>query len=153
MQGLKLKLVRFRFGDRTTTLGRLFADGAFFCYTLEDKVREDPNPATPENEAKVYGATAIPEGTYEIEISWSPKFKRQMIRVKDVPGFTGILMHGGNTHLDTLGCPLVGDELDGWAIKAGTASPAIKRLFNLVDSALKSGAKVTLTVTHEEAQP
>ena len=149
MQDLNLTVVRERFSD-TTTLGRLLANGKFLCYTLEDTVRADPDPSTPQNEAKVYGETAVPEGTYDVDITFSDKFQKRMILVKDVPGFTGIRMHGGNNHLNTLGCILVGLELQGWAIKGGTSTPAIKKLFAVVDTALKSGAKVTLTVKHKE---
>ena len=147
MHDLKLTVLRDRHNE-TTTLGRLLVDGEFFCYTLEDVVRADPNPGTPENEAKVYGATAIPEGTYDVDITFSPHFQRPMILLKNVPGFTGIRVHGGNDHLDTKGCILVGDKLSGWSIKGGTSTPAIRRLFALIDGALKAGAKVTITVTH-----
>ena len=147
MQDLNLTVVRERFSG-TTTLGRLLANGTFFCYTLEDTVRADPDPSTPQNEAKVYGATAIPEGTYDVDITFSPHFQKPMILLKNVPGFTGIRVHGGNDHLDTKGCILVGDKLSGWSIKGGTSAPAIRRLFALVDGALKAGAKVTITVTH-----
>ena len=90
----------------------------------------------------------VPEGTYDVDISFSPHFQKPMILLKNVPGFTGIRVHGGNDHLDTKGCILVGDKLSGWSIKGGTSTPAIRRLFVLVDGALKAGAKVTITVTH-----
>ena len=144
---MELTLNRFQFTE-TTTLGTLHVDDRLECYTVEDRVRVDPNPLTPQNEAKVYGATAIPEGTYDVDITFSPHFQKSMILLKNVPSFTGIRVHGGNDHLDTKGCILVGDKLSGWSIKGGTSTPAIRRLFALVDGALKAGAKVTITVTH-----
>ena len=51
--------------------------------------------------------TAIPSGVYEIKVDYSPRFKRKMPRLLNVPGFTGIRIHGGNTHLNTSGCPMV----------------------------------------------
>jgi len=85
----------------TRTLGELSIDGAFECYTLEDAVREGP---------KVPGATAIPAGLYEVDVTFSQRFKRMLPLVKAVPGFEGIRVHAGNTAADTEGCILVGQE-------------------------------------------
>jgi len=134
--------------DRTpkakATLGKLFIDGAFECYTLEDPVRD----LGPKGEGKIPGDTAIPAGRYRVVINQSPRFKKLMIRLLDVPFFTGILMHGGNTTEDTHGCVLVGDGTQGDTIKAGTSTPAIKRLFAKVDGALKRGEEVWITITN-----
>ena len=46
------------------TLGELFIGGEYFCYTLEDKVREE----------KIKGITAIPYGSYKVVIDWSNRF-------------------------------------------------------------------------------
>lgn len=133
----------------TTTLGVLSVDGKLECYTLEDRVRVDPNPETPQNEAKVYGETAIPEGRYRVVINMSPKFKKLMMRLLDVPGFTGILIHGGNKHQDTFGCILVGQAISGETIKPGTSTPAVRALFNKVQAALNKGEEVWITITSE----
>lgn len=99
MEVLNLRLSRHTLTE-TETLGNLLANGKMFCYTLEDRVRRP-------NEAKVYGETAIPAGRYEVVVDMSTRFKRLMPRLLKVPGFEGIRMHGGNTHIDTHGCPLV----------------------------------------------
>ncbi len=99
MKVLNLKLSRHTLTG-TETLGNLLVDGKMFCYTLEDRVRKP-------NESKVYGQTAIPAGKYEIVVDMSKRFKRMMPRLLNVPGFEGVRIHGGNTHLDTHGCPLV----------------------------------------------
>lgn len=79
------------------TLGQLAINGKHFCYTLEDTVRE----------TKIPGETAIPEGTYRIAVTYSPKYKRLMPEVLNVPGFEGVRIHGGNNPSHTEGCILV----------------------------------------------
>lgn len=86
------------------TVGRMYVNGIFFSNTLEDAVRDIADDGT----GKVYGKTAIPAGRYKVVYCYSPKFKRRMPRLLDVPHFDGILIHAGNTAADTLGCILVG---------------------------------------------
>ena len=59
---------------------------------------------------KVYGKTAIPTGKYIVVVNNSPKFKRNLPRIQNVPGFDGILIHRGNTANDSCGCILVGEN-------------------------------------------
>lgn len=82
------------------TIGKLYIDGEYFCDTLEDTVRDK----------KIPNKTAIPAGTYKVIVNTSPRFKRLLPRLLDVPGFEGILIHRGNTPEDTSGCILVGEN-------------------------------------------
>jgi hypothetical protein len=105
MKGIKMKqllLYRYKYTE-TTTIGKLYIDGVMFGYTLEDAVR-------PEG-VKIYGKTAIPEGTYPVTLSYSPRFKRMLPMINQVPDFQGVRFHGGNDHEDTEGCPLVAAHL------------------------------------------
>jgi len=94
---MNLKLIRKEFTE-DSTIGELYVNGTFECYTLEDKVRE----------SKVYARTAIPTGTYKITITYSPRFKRYLPLLHDVPNFSGVRIHTGNHADNTEGCLLVG---------------------------------------------
>jgi len=85
------------------TIGKLYIDGKYFCDTLEDTVRKPG--------VKIPGKTAIPAGKYKIKLTESLRFGRLMPRLENVPGFTGVLIHPGNTAEDTRGCILVGKNL------------------------------------------
>lgn len=88
------------------TIGHLIIDGVKFYYTLEDKVREVIGK--PVSEWKIKGETAIPQGRYKLSIVWSPKHGYMVPLVNDVPGFSAIEIHPGNTDRDTEGCLLLG---------------------------------------------
>jgi hypothetical protein len=86
------------------TDGFLLLDGVFYCHTVEDEIRPAKDP----------GRTAIPKGSYRVTVEPSPHFTAklgrpvELPRLHDVPGFDGVLIHGGNTAEDSLGCVLVG---------------------------------------------
>lgn len=92
------------------TIGKLYINDQYFCDTLEDTDRSLTQSMTEQQikSKKVYGETAIPTGTYRIIISYSNRFKKQMPLLLNVPGFSGIRIHTGNTEKDSLGCILVG---------------------------------------------
>lgn len=94
---MKLELVRQEFTD-ISTIGELLIDGEHFCFTLEDPVRDE----------KIYGMTAIPYSTYEVVITYSPRFHKYMPLLKNVENYDGVRIHVGNTAEDTEGCILVG---------------------------------------------
>lgn len=100
-----MELILKRTAKRDTyTIGHLYVDGSYFCDTLEDRVRDLGK------ERKVPGETAIPEGRYEVVVNISPKFRRLLPRLLNVPHFDGILIHRGNTAKDSAGCILVGEN-------------------------------------------
>lgn len=92
------------------TIGRLYVNGEFLCNTIEDKDRGLYQGMSVSDlvEKKVPSETAIPTGTYKLQISYSPKFKRDLIEVMNVGGFQGIRFHRGNTAADSAGCIIVG---------------------------------------------
>lgn len=87
-------------------IGHLFLNNVYFCDTLEDIPREIDE----HGKGKIYGKTAIPKGEYKVVLSKSPKFGITLPRLQNVPHFSGILMHYGNTVEDTEGCILCGEN-------------------------------------------
>lgn len=108
---MKLTLQR-KYKKEKYTIGNLFIDGVFFCNTIEDKDRRlfQDTPLSEIKKIKVYGETAIPYGTYNIKLTYSPKFKKTLPLLELVPGFEGIRIHSGNTEKDSLGCIIVGEN-------------------------------------------
>ena len=112
---MELKLIR-KEKEANYTIGDLFVNGILFSQTLEDKDRglTQEMPLEEIKAKKVYGKTAIPTGTYEIDMNTiSPKFKDRswakpyggkIPRLVNVPGFDGILVHPLNNASESLGC-------------------------------------------------
>jgi len=116
---MKLTLKRIFKGEKYT-IGKLYIDGEYFADTLEDPVREE----------KIYGETAIPIGTYKVTITLSPRFRRWLPLLHDVPNFEGVRIHRGNTPEDTHGCILVGqNKIKGQVVNSAyTEIELMKRL-------------------------
>lgn len=110
-----------------TTIGRLYIDGKFECYTLEDQVR-------PAGE-KVYGKTAIPAGTYKVIINRSNRFKRNLPLLLNVPNFEGVRIHPGNSKENTEGCILPGLSVRADQQWVSNSRVAFERLFSKMLSA------------------
>jgi len=127
-----IEVKRFEFKD-THTVGKMYVDGIYECYTLEDAVR---------NGTKVLGKTAIPIGTYKLIIDASVRFKQDMPHILNVPDFTGVRIHAGNTSADTDGCILLGST---WAGKdfIGNSKIAYKKFFDK----LKQNKTVSITIS------
>lgn len=107
---MRIELKRRFFAD-TYTIGTMSIDGVRFCDTLEDMNRDlNRNGRFDNGEKKVYGETCIPFGVYKVVVTMSPKFKRELPRLLNVPSFDGVLIHRGNSAADTAGCILVGEN-------------------------------------------
>lgn len=133
------------------TFGRLLAeDDHRLCYVLEDEVREVPD--VPVADWKIKSATAIPAGRYRLTLEYSQRFGPDTLTVHDVPGFSYIRMHAGNTEADTEGCPLLGMEIDPRGIVGGTSRQAVKLVQFLVRDAIERGEEVWLTVNNHVEQ-
>lgn len=134
---MELILNRILLGNEST-IGELFIDSKYFSDTLEDRVR-------PKGE-KVYGETAIPEGTYEVKLTYSPRFKKILPEILNVPNFSGIRIHTGNSSKDTEGCILVGTwdgEKEDWI---SDSRIAFEKLMSLLQKAEDKKEIITIIV-------
>lgn len=122
----------------TYTIGHLYVDGKYFCDTCEDKVRDLVK------EQKVYGETAIPYGKYQICLSISPKFKRLLPKLLNVPHFEGILIHRGNTAADSAGCILVGENKEIGKVLNSTVTE--QKLVDLMKRAKDKSEDIWITI-------
>ena len=141
---MKLRLERKYFKE-TYTIGNLYINGSFFSNTLEDKNRDvNKNGKFDNSETKVYGETCIPFGTYKIILTMSPKFKRELPRLLNVPSFEGVLIHRGNTAKDSAGCILIGENK---AVgKVLNSTPYEERLVKIIKNAILRGEEVTIEI-------
>jgi len=110
----------------------MYVDGVYECYTLEDVVR---------NGTKVLGKTAIPIGEYKLIVDKSVRFKQDMPHILDVPNFTGVRIHAGNTSADTEGCILVGTSWNGGDF-IGNSKIAYKKFFDKLKKAKTATIKI-----------
>lgn len=134
------------------TIGRMEINGRYFCDTLEDTDRGLRESMTEDEIAalKVKGATAIPTGTYRIDMQTrSPRFGRVLPRLVSVKGYAGVLIHSGNTAADTEGCILVGENRERGKVLNSRAT--LEGLLVLLREAQAEGEEIELTITRAGA--
>lgn len=141
---MKLTLKRTKL-DHNYTAGELYIDNVYFSSTLEDPNRDlNKNGKFDNGESKVYGNTCIPYGTYEVILSYSPKFKRILPEVLKVGQFAGIRFHRGNYVRDTEGCILIGEKVENGVLNNST--PFEKRLIAELQKAINRKESITLEI-------
>jgi len=118
------------------TIGSLSIGGSVLCHTLEDIVRD----------TKLFGTTAIPAGTYQVVITYSPHFQRDLPLLVNVPGYTGVRIHPGNTAADTEGCILPGMTVLNNFKAIAESRKAFDLLYPKIQWALDHGEQVTITI-------
>ena len=148
---MQLDVIRTQFGKDATN-GMLFIDGLFECYTLEDQYQA----------VKVMHETCIPEGTYDVQFrktggfhaKYSERYKNAhygMLHIQNVPNFTYILIHTGNTDEHTSGCLIVGESQQDLDISAdgfiGSSAVAYKKMYRKVAGELLQGKPVSIEYT------
>lgn len=124
------------------TLGVCFVDDRFVCFSLEDPVRE--RIGKPVEAWKVPGETAIPQGRYQVILTHSPKFKRELPLLLGVPGFFGIRIHPLNVPKETDGC--IGLGLTRGEGTIGRSGAACELVQKMIRAARDAGDLVWLLV-------
>lgn len=141
----------------TYTIGKLYVNGTYVSDTIEDKDRglTDDMPLELIKTKKVYGETAIPTGTYKLDMNTvSPKFKDRswakpyggkVPRLLNVKGFEGVLLHVGNSDKDSSGCLLCGKNTIVGMVTDSTNT--FKMLMdNYLVPAKNRGENITITI-------
>lgn len=156
-----IRIERFK-SEKDCTLSKMYIKGQYMGFVIEDEIRK----------VKVKGETAIPQGTYDLDTRFSPRFSRffdydsksktlisndkrtgkhPLIWIKNVPNFEFILIHWGNTDDDSDGCLIVGDKLG--VIKGQTAVLNSRIFYRriypiLIEELLKKDQKCKITITN-----
>lgn len=129
----------------TYTIGKLYVNEEYFCDTIEDTDRglSSDMDVSEITKLKIHGQTAIPTGTYNVVMTYSPRFKKIMPLLENVPGFSGIRIHSGNDSSDTEGCILPGqNKVVGKVINSRVYT---NKLYKVISDGLKSGP-VSITI-------
>jgi len=155
---MRLELYRYSSG-KESTLGILYLiddenKKQFLCYTLEDEKRD----------VKIYGETRIPSGQYFLGLRKQggynqkysvrfPKIHKGMLHLLDVPNFSFILIHCGNTDDDSAGCILVGDTSQQNISKEGfigNSTTCYRRIYPIICQALEKQKKMIIKIVNFE---
>ncbi len=146
---MKIEVERYEYSEKST-IGRLYIDGVKTCFTLEDKVRGSA-------EAKIYGQTAIPAGTYRVTLrttgtiheAYKKRFgamHKGTLWIRNILGYEYVLIHCGNTPEDTLGCILVGANAERDKITG--SEKAYKEIYPIIADALLEGEDVKIEIVN-----
>ena len=143
---MELRLER-KYRNNNYCIDKLYINGKYFSDALEDPDRGLTNNMSLEEikKIKIKDNTCIPYGTYNVTITYSPRFKRNLPLINNVKGFEGIRVHNGNTPQDSSGCVLLGfNKIKGQVIDSKVT---VNKFIDIVQKALNKGEKVTITIT------
>ena len=143
---MELRLER-KYRSNNYCIDKLYINGKYFSDALEDPDRGLTDSMNLEEikRIKVKGDTCIPYGTYNVTITYSPRFKKNLPLINNVKGFDGIRIHSGNTPQDTEGCLLLGlNKVKGRVVDSKVT---VNKFIDIVQEALNKGEKITITIT------
>lgn len=152
-KGTTLQLLRYS-DDGQTTVGLLYVNGSFYCYTLEDTFHE----------VKIDGETRIPQGTYPIRFKKEdtplttkykeiyPEWFTYHLQLQKVPGYDTIYIHNGGDHTDTEGCILVSDSLSvtNDSTVLSNSRNTFNRLYSFLSEKLENNVPVRIVIRDEK---
>ncbi|MFW5761690.1 MAG: DUF5675 family protein [Cyclobacteriaceae bacterium] len=150
--GTTINVLRYH-DDGETTLGLLFIENTFYCYTLEDTYRQK----------KIASQTRIPAGTYRVDFNrhetpLTLKYRKTRpwfnyhLQLKDVPEFTGIYIHNGSNHEHTAGCLLVANGILATDQQKllNNSRVTFEKLYKLLSRKIDSGEKIRIKIENEQ---
>ncbi len=136
-----IKVLRTKQGKHST-LSEIYVNNQFVCYGLENI----PRPV------KIRGETAIPAGHYPLGFNRDggmngryyddyPKLHRGMLEIRDIPNFSYVYFHKGNSYKETAGCVLVGNQyvLEDGDYRLLASGVAYKKFYPLVAELMLQG--------------
>lgn len=133
-------LLERKFFTDETTIGNMYIDGKWLCFTLEDKDRK-----LEEGGIKIYGKTCIPRGKYLVTLDYSNKYSKIMPHILNVPQFEGIRIHPGNYAKDTEGCVIIGNTRRPDFV--GDSRVAFASLMSEMERAVTDGETMEITIS------
>ena len=133
--------------DGKSTIGALYIDSKFKCFTLEDTY----------NEPKIYGKTRIPAGSYAVELRkeggmvdrYNSKydFHNGMLWLRNVENFEYVYLHTGNDEDDTDGCILIGRGCNTQGVQTISGSVlAYTEIYPMIAEQIEAGYPVNIEV-------
>ena len=143
---MELRLER-KYRSNNYCIDKLYINNEYFSDALEDPDRSLTDSMSLEEikRIKIKGNTCIPYGTYNVTITYSPRFKKNLPLINNVKGFDGIRIHSGNTPQDTEGCLLLGlNKVKGRVVDSKVT---VNKFIDIVQKALNKGEKVTIEIT------
>lgn len=146
--------VQRRWFSPRSSIGRLYVNGLYHSFTLEDADRELQGQSV--LKWKVKNQTAIPRGRYPVIVNRSNRFSALATKraghpvdvflplLLNVSGFDGVRIHPGNGPQHTEGCILVGNtRAVDWVSSSRAAFDA---LLPKIEHALARGDTVAIEV-------
>lgn len=151
-------LVKRKYNNSRYCIGDLYVDGVWISNTIEDTDRGWNNNMSDAwiRNNKVYAKSAIPVGTYDLTLNIvSPKFVQKpyykkfcqghLPRIKNVPGFDGVLMHIGKDEKSSAGCIILGyNTIKG---QVTNSQQAFEKFYKILEEANKKKEKITIEIT------
>jgi len=128
------------------SVGELYINNVFECFTLEDKDRglTQSMPLAEIQKLKQYGKTAIPKGRYPVVIQYSEAHGKDLPTLRNVPDYGGVEIHCGNTAVDTLGCILLGQMRTRTSVLSSVK--AFEVFFPKLQAAFKNNEPIFITI-------
>ena len=142
---MHLKLIRNTF-TKDTTIGDLYIDGKFFCYTLEspDKGLKQNDSSFKIKLTNLFKPSAIPIGVYKVDLNMKVEFGRLLPEIQNVKGYKLVAIKKGSFISHTTGCISIGYKKGNDAL---FNSISIEQ--DLIDLLLNED-DITLEITNED---